>query len=355
MARAGIPGNTGHGQGLRRAHTPSSEMSARFQPPTEEAIRRGAEQVAAAVAGAAKQEPFFIGRNGTIETETLYFYVGIRRGTAFQTPYPPRLLDQMQRNAGVFPGTAEALDAWAEEYLRHLSSLTGLAAGWYQPVWHLERTILDAYAPQAFRTPLRSLEPYYSAPALQWPRLLGGRRVAVVSSFARSIRDQLESGRVADIWKGEQAGMLTPAEGTEPIQWSFLRTGYAPVTAMGHAGWPAGIRTWQEAVTAVVDQVVADGAEVALIGCGGLGMLIAGRLRALGISAFVLGGAIQVLFGIKGLRWERHDVISKFWNDAWVWPAEEEMPGGASLIEGGCYWGRTAKLAATRGGGAGGV
>jgi hypothetical protein len=305
------------------------------------------------VAAAVAAQPFFIGRNGTIETETLYFYVAIRKGTAFQKPYPPRLVEQMQRNAGVFPGTAEALDAWAEEYLHHLSSLTGLAAGWYQPLWHLERTILDHYAPQAFRTPLRSLEPYYSAPALQWPRLLAGKKVVVVSSFAQSIQTQLESGKAAAIWKGEQAGLLTPPAGAEPIQWSFIRTGYAPVTAMGHAGWPAGIRTWQEAVAAVVDQVAANGAEVALIGCGGLGMLIAGRLRARGVSAFVLGGAIQVLFGIKGQRWERHDVISKFWNDAWVWPAEEEMPGGASLIEGGCYWGRSAKLAAGGSGAAG--
>jgi hypothetical protein len=320
-------------------------MSVQFQPPTEEGIRRGAAQVAKAIQGPA---PFFIGRNGTIEMETLYFYMAIRRGTGFQKPYPPRLLDQMQRNAGVFPGTEESLDAWAEEYLSHLPSLTGLAAGWYQPVWHLERTMLDTYAPQAFRTPLRSLEPYYSAAALQWPRLLGGRRVTVVSSFAQSIQAQLAAGKADAIWTGDHAGLLTP---TEPIQWSFVRTGYAPATALGHAGWPAGIRTWQEAVAAVVDQVVATGAEIALVGCGGLGMIVAGRLRARGISAFVLGGAIQVLFGIKGQRWERHDIISKFWNDAWVWPAEGEMPGGASLIEGGCYWGRTAKLRATGGGG----
>jgi hypothetical protein len=52
----------------------------------------------------------------------------------------------------------------------------------------------------------------------------------------------------------------------------------------------------------------------------------------------VLGGATQVLFGIKGKRWETHDVISKFWTDAWVWPSLEETPGGAGDIEGGCYW-----------------
>jgi hypothetical protein len=39
-----------------------------------------------------------------------------------------------------------------------------------------------------------------------------------------------------------------------------------------------------------------------------------------------------------GNRWANHSVISKFWNDAWVWPSEEETPRGAAKIEGGCYW-----------------
>ena len=77
---------------------------------------------------------------------------------------------------------------------------------------------------------------------------------------------------------------------------------------------------------------------MALIGCGGLGMVIAGRLRQKGISSIVLGGAIQVLFGIKGRRWANHSVISGLWNDAWVSPAADEIPGGADSVEGGCYW-----------------
>lgn len=310
-------------------------------PPTPEWIRRGAEQVYAAVAGAANNgPPFFIGRNGTIETEALYFYLTLRRGSDFQKPYPPRIMEQIQRNAGIFPGTGAAVDAWAEEYLQHLGKLTGLAAGWYQPLAHIEGSILNTYAPAAaFRTPLRSLEPYYSESALQWPRLLAGKRVAVVSSFTESIKRQLASPRADEIWRGGHAGLLPPG-----VEWSFVRTGYAPITALGHAGWPGGITTWEDAADYVVGGVLTSGAEIALIGCGGLGMIVAGRLRAAGVSAFVLGGAIQVLFGIKGARWERHDVISKFWNSAWVWPAEEEMPGGASLIEGGCYWGRKQKL-----------
>jgi hypothetical protein len=102
--------------------------------------------------------------------------------------------------------------------------------------------------------------------------------------------------------------------------------------------WPAGINNWDEAANYIVEGVKASGATVALIGCGGLGMIIGGRLKRLGISVVVMGGAVQVLFGIKGRRWETHDIISKFWGPSWVWPSYSETPRGSLKIEGGCYW-----------------
>jgi hypothetical protein len=69
-------------------------------------------------------------------------------------------------------------------------------------------------------------------------------------------------------------------------------------------------------------------------------MLIGAELKKQGVIAIVMGGATQVLFGIKGQRWASHSVISTFWNEAWVYPKGTETPGGASLIEGGCYWGK---------------
>lgn len=302
---------------------------------TQKDIAAGAVALCSVVAGG---QPFFIGRNGTIETEVLTFFLRFRiPNTPYYREYPERYLDQIQRNAGVFPATPESIDAWATEYLSHLPKLTGLAAGWYAPMVAFEKYILDTFAPQAFRTPLRSLEPYYVPPQLQWTRQLSGKKVAIVSSFAETIQRQVWGENFPGIWTGENAGLLSPSR---PVEWSFIRTGYAPITALGHAGWPAGVRCWQDAVEGCVREVVATGAHVAIIGCGGLGMIIAGRLRTRGISAFVLGGATQILFGVKGGRWERHEIISTFWNDAWVWPADDEIPGGAGLVEGGCYWGK---------------
>ena len=67
-------------------------------------------------------------------------------------------------------------------------------------------------------------------------------------------------------------------------------------------------------------------------------MPLAKRLKDKGVIAIVMGGAIQILFGIKGRRWDSHSIISSFYNDDWVYPSQDEVPNGALEIEGGCYW-----------------
>jgi hypothetical protein len=284
------------------------------------AILEGAIQIRKLLADG---KPFFVGRNGTIEIEVLFFWNLHRPART----YPDSIRLQIERNAGIFPATDKSIDRWCEEYVRILGLMDGGAAGWYTPTAHIEKAILDQRAPGAFRTPLRSLEPYYVEAGARWTEKLAGKKVTVVSSFTDTIQRQLTK----PIWPN---GLLD----ISGVDWSFVRTGYAPVTAAGIAEWPDDCTTWEEAVDYVVLEVSRRGPEVALIGCGGLGMIIAGRLRKLGISAIVLGGSIQVLFGIKGRRWARHDVISGFWNDAWVSPAAHEVPGAFTKIEGGCYW-----------------
>lgn len=270
-------------------------------------------------------KPFFVGRNGTIEIDALYSWA-VRK-----LPYAAYMKEQIQRNAGVFPSTESSINAWAAAYTKALGMLDTVAAGWYKPLEREEYMLLKLLAPDAVQHPLRSLEPYYVGAAKRWTQHLAGRKVAVVSSFTKTIQSQLE--RIDKVWTGENAGLI-PAD----VDWKFVQTGYAPILALGKAGWPKGVDTWQTAVNIIVERVVESGAEIALVGCGGLGMVIGGRLRELGVSVIILGGAIQVLFGIKGKRWATHGTISRFWNESWVWPTAEEVPKGAELVEGGCYW-----------------
>jgi hypothetical protein len=51
-----------------------------------------------------------------------------------------------------------------------------------------------------------------------------------------------------------------------------------------------------------------------------------------------LGGATQILFGVRGRRWDAHPVIKRFFTDAWIRPLPDERPGGRWRLEGGAYW-----------------
>ena len=81
--------------------------------------------------------------------------------------------------------------------------------------------------------------------------------------------------------------------------------------------------------------------DVAIVGCGAYGFPLAAKLKQAGKQAIHLAGATQLLFGIKGKRWEEDpafEYVRKFFNEAWVYPDETEKPKNASVVEGGCYW-----------------
>jgi hypothetical protein len=105
------------------------------------------------------EKPFFVGRNGTIEIETLFFW-HTRRNIDSPEPYPPNIREQIERNAGIFPSTNESIDAWAKTYAAALGHVDGGAIGWYKPLEGIDNWLMKKYnRGVAFGCPLRSLEP----------------------------------------------------------------------------------------------------------------------------------------------------------------------------------------------------
>lgn len=292
-------------------------------------VEQGAKHIYDAIEKALKKkEGLLIGRNGTIELETMLFKLYKASPTE---DYPTTLKKQMELHAGVWPPTMALLDKWVFSMLEAIRLSDVLVAGWYEPLKESEKKLLDQVNTLSPRIPLRSLEPYYVSPELRWTTLLKGQKVAIISSFAKTAVQQIE--KRSFLWPNDTESLLP-----ESTEWIPIETGYAPVLAQGSAAWPSNIQSWDVAVLDCMKRVLKSKARIAIIGCGGLGMLIGSELRKRGIIAIVLGGATQVLFGIKGNRWSNHPVISSFWNESWVWPSIEETPHGAKLIEGGCYW-----------------
>ena len=55
------------------------------------------------------------------------------------------------------------------------------------------------------------------------------------------------------------------------------------------------------------------------------------------LLAGYLGGVLQILFGIKGRRWDESDTHLMY-NENWVYPDRSEIPAGADKVENACYW-----------------
>lgn len=274
--------------------------------------------------------PALIGRFGTIELECVLY------SELFpEKPLEPNMLETIENNAGVFPNSAESIKHWLAATRKSVESADILAVGWYSLIAEHERLLLTKwgwYSNEKTVT-LRDLEPYYSDSS-RWTSLLEDVDVCVVSSFAESAKLQVAKGENR-IWPGAGGSLWAYS-----ARWNWVQTGYAPMLAQGRANWEESPESWEEAVDWVVGEVLKTKARVVLIGCGGLGMIIGSRLKAAGKICVVMGGAIQVLFGIKGGRWVNQH-ISKFWNDDWIWPSLEETPRGALSVEKGCYWGLT--------------
>jgi len=238
----------------------------------------------------------------------------------------------LERNAGVFPSSMDSIQKWVSATKEAFQGADILATGWYAPIVKREQTLIKNWNYNGSQIVLRGLEPYYSTQPMRWTNALEGHNVCVVSSFTKSMAAQVKKGESV-IWPGACNTIWPRNE-----KWSWVNTGDAPSMSLGRASWEEDPESWEEAVAHVVGNVMNTNASIVLIGCGGLGMIIAGELKKRGKICIVMGGAIQVLFGIKGGRWKNHDFISKLWNEEWVYPSADETPGAAWAVENSCYW-----------------
>ena len=55
-------------------------------------------------------------------------------------------------------------------------------------------------------------------------------------------------------------------------------------------------------------------------------------------AAVYVGGGLQLLFGIKGKRWDT-DEYPHMYNEHWVYASTADKPAGFKMVEGGAYWG----------------
>ena len=221
-------------------------------------------------------------------------------------------------NSGVYPNDPSTLTRFCRTYLPLIGHLNLLAV-WYN---FGEAAARKRHAPHVALTQLTALEPYFHD--RPWTAELAGKRVVVVSPFAKSIESQYR--RRKNVWSSRP----------EVLPDFDLRTIGCPQAAglidkHEYPDWFAGLEGLKQ-------QLAAQPFDAAIIGAGAWSLPLAAYAKELGAFAIHLGGATQILFGIMGRRWDSNPQISKYRNDAWIRPSDEERPHRFRLTENGCYW-----------------
>jgi hypothetical protein len=96
--------------------------------------------------------------------------------------------------------------------------------------------------------------------------------------------------------------------------------------------------TWKDCLDDLWKQMDAVDFDVALVGAGAYSLPLCAYAKSLGKIGIHMGGSTQILFGIIGERWVKHNTISLFFNEHWGRPSADESPASRTLVECGCYW-----------------
>lgn len=254
---------------------------------------------------------FCAGRFGSVECQAIYKYLHLKYKLRVGTP----ILDTLCNNAGFFPKDEDCFMKFGELMLSLSKDIDFLA------LLHSsfgEYFLANYYCKQAKLTGVRTMDP-----VVGWTSALEGMKVLVIHPFTESIESQYKKREL--IYPGTD---ILPAFGLQTIK--------AVQTVAGQKD--SRFTTWFDALDYMTDEISKRDFDIALIGCGAYGLPLACRTKLMGKKAIHIGGALQLLFGIRGQRWDSRDFVKPFINDAWVRPSDNERPQNADKVEGACYW-----------------
>ncbi len=235
--------------------------------------------------------------------------------------------NQLQTHSGFFPNTKENIIRFSEMMCEDTKQLD-LLGSWIENEKHMN----DLFPNNLTKVRLHLLEPFWASSP--WTKALKGKRVVVIHPFAELIEEQ---------YKEQRTKLFSNPNILPEFQ---LRTVKA-IQSLG--GDSNGFADWFEALDWMKQEIDKEDYDIALIGCGAYGFPLAAHCKRQGKKAIHLGGALQLLFGIRGNRWEDPMYGVKEWgipigmysslpNAYWIKPGDEYKPKNAQQVENACYW-----------------
>ncbi|MBN1913927.1 MAG: hypothetical protein JW788_05955 [Candidatus Omnitrophica bacterium] len=276
--------------------------------------------------------PVMISRFGSVELGCISNFIQIRRfrqargikrfkgiaGRGDKDFWKDNVKTGMASLAGFFPITDDMLERFCLEFIEHIKSIDVLGV-WFN---YYEDHVFYRYCPNSKLVPLRSIEPYYHNNP--WSRLLQGEKVLLVHPYEESIRKQYEKRRL--LFKDKD---ILPDFSLDTVK---------AVQNPNIDDTQTEFRDWFRAYESMCHKISKKDFDIAIIGAGAYGLPLASFVKKMGKKAVHMGGATQIMFGIKGRRWDTRRFFSDMYNEHWVRPSGSETPKNYMMAENGCYW-----------------
>ncbi len=274
------------------------------------------------------EEPFMIARFGATELNALMNYLGVTKFSSDKNKYkmfiegkiPPwwwenKILHRMKEWSGFYPSTVSGMERFCKLMIEDMKHVDLLGH------WRKEENFFANHLSEAKKVVLEDIEPFFSENP--WTKALENKKVLVVHPFAKTIerqykkRDKLFSNQ------------FLPSFDLKCIQ---------AVQSLG--GDNSQFKDWFEALQYMKDEIDKNDYDVCIIGCGAYGFPLAAHVKRKDKKAIHLAGVTQMLFGIRGKRWEEYIVwpYENLFNEHWVRPGLDGKPKNAQKVEGACYW-----------------
>lgn len=254
-------------------------------------------------------EPCMIARLGATESRCIEKWMNHK-------DFDKENLENIKQLSGVFPNDSNSIAEFCEVYTEGILDIDVLA------VWGVtaERNIYKKYCPTAKLINIMSLEPFfYDNP---WSSAIRGKKLLILHPFVETIKKQLINKD--KLFKNDE---VLP---------DFKEVSY--IKAVQSLGGSDEYESWLEALKSMCSEIRKIDFDVAIIGTGAYGLPLASYIKSLGKQAILMAGATQLLFGIKGKRWEERTEYKELFNEYWVRPSSMETPKEKEKVEGGSYW-----------------
>ncbi len=279
-----------------------------------------------------KNEGFAVGKLGFSEQFLLgYLPFKNKNPTNIQIKaYESLLRYHCEIQFGVFPTNSEFLIEFANFYTRHIHSIDilGIFQADQEKMIIQENKLNNRFIPYLYTEPDRSLP---SNEKNCYLKHFEDKKILFVSPFADLLKKRATKEIFENVWSKIEKKWFYPCSfNSLEIPYSYFNS------SKTHKRYLNSINLFDS----IISRISTIDFDVAFIGAGALGLPIASFIKSKGRVAISLGGHLQVLFGIRGNRWNRDiNWSSKYMNEFWVDMPEKYYPENKSILtDDSAYW-----------------